>query len=137
MARLGPTSSYTGFGAGCAGSLPAARLIPLDTPRIGASLQVRLFDLPLDSAIMLTGLNSITVGMGAFGMPGCTLRTTIEIATPVYGAGGQAVYDLAIPNLATLIGATIHQQAVVPDPGANYIGAVMSDAAMAVIGDRF
>ncbi len=32
-ARLGPTSSYVSFALGCAGSRPAARLIPRDTPR--------------------------------------------------------------------------------------------------------
>src|SRR5204863_506178 len=64
IARLGPTSTYTTFGTGCAGSLPATGLVPLDTPRIGASLQLTLTNLPGNVAILLTGFSTTSSSFG-------------------------------------------------------------------------
>jgi len=51
------------------------------------------------------------------------------------GSNQQAVFSLGIPNLAGLVGTVFHHQAIVLDPGAgNAVGAVMSDAATAVVG---
>ena len=53
----------------------------------------------------------------------------------VSGANKPAAFTWPLPNQAALVGLHFHQQAVVPDPGAgNPLGAVMSDAATAVIG---
>lgn len=93
---VGLPSTYTRLGLGCVGSLPAARLVPLDTPRAGATFEVRLFDLPQSSAIMLTSVRTTSLGLGSFGLPGCTLYAGIEVAMPVSGAGGQATYALPI-----------------------------------------
>lgn len=89
MARVGPPSTYTRLGLGCAGSLPAARLVPLDTLRVGATFEVRLFDLTASSAILLTSVQTMSLGLGSFGLPECTLYVGVEIATPVSGAGGR------------------------------------------------
>jgi hypothetical protein len=137
VARVGPRSSYTFLGAGCAGSLPAARLVPLDTPRIGATFEVRLFELPASAAIMLTSSRTTSVALGPFGLPGCTLFTYLEFATPVIGAFGQATWTLPIPRVPALVGVTLHQQAIVFDPAAgNPAGLVMSEAKSATIGGR-
>jgi hypothetical protein len=45
-----------------------------------------------------------------------------------------AKYCLPIPNLPSLVGMHFCNQAVVLDPGANPLGAVISDAAEGVIG---
>jgi hypothetical protein len=143
-ARIGLPSTYVTFATGCAGSLPAARLVALDTPRIDATLQISLNNLPADAALLLLGFSNtscplapLPLGLAAFGMPGCTLYTSVEIATLVAGSGGRAEQTLAIPNDPLLVGARFYHQALVLDPAAgNPLGAVMSDAATAVVGDR-
>src|SRR5262249_20123771 len=135
IAIVGPMSSFVGSGSGCAGSLPASRLVPDDTPRVGSALRVRLFDLPLSAALVVMGLQSQTLDLTAFGMPGCTAFTSADGVQFVAGSNQQAVFSLAIPNSLALVGAVAHFQALVPDPTAgNPLGAVMSDAATAVVG---
>jgi hypothetical protein len=98
-------------------------------------LQVRLFDLPVDAAFLIAGFSRSSLALDAYGMPGCTAYPGLEAVRFTGGANHQAVAMLPIPNLAVLVGATFHLQALVPDPGAgNALGAVMSDAATAVIG---
>jgi hypothetical protein len=139
--RIGPESRYAFLGAGCAGSMPAARLVPLDTPRIGATLQVTLDNLPVDVALLWTGSSTSTSAFGSLpfnvsslGMPGCTAYASADAVTVLVGSGGRAAYRLTIPDLPALVGVRFHQQALVFDPGANALGAVLSDAATAVIG---
>ena len=142
IVREGPTSTYVSFAPGCSGSRPATRLVPIDTPRLGADLEVTLFDLPLDLAIVGTGLGttgsgpwSLPLSLGSFGMPGCTLFVAWDHTVMVGGAQHEAMLRWTIPNAITLLGARFHQQALVPDPGAgNAMQAVMSAATTAVIG---
>src|SRR5206468_851503 len=97
VARLGPPSTYVTFASGCAGSLPAARLVPLDTPRIGATLQVTVDNLPADVALLLFGTSNtssafgpLPLGLAAFGMPGCTLYASSDVLTLLPGSGSRA-----------------------------------------------
>ena len=137
-----PVGSYLVFGPGCAGSMPAAHLTPLDLPRIGSTLQVALDNLPADAALLLTGLSRTTSGSGPlplnatpFGMPGCTAWCSIDAVTFVVGAGTAAGYALAIPNTVGLVGMHFYHQALVPDPAAgNALGAVLSDAMAGFVG---
>jgi hypothetical protein len=78
----------------------------------------------------------LPLGLATSGMPGCTLNTSIDIATLVVGSSGRAEDMLAIPYDPLLVGAHFYEQALVLDPVANPFGAVMSDAAAAVVGDR-
>jgi len=141
--RVGPTSTYISWGAGCAGTMPASRLVPSDTPRIDDTITIRLFDLPVDVALMITGFdtNTSTLGplpfdAGVLGMVGCTLYTSDDVISIVSGANNQAVFDLIIPDNPALVGVEFHQQAVVFDPGANPLMFVLSDAATGVIGRK-
>ena len=142
IVRVGPTSTYVSFAPGCSGSRPATRLVPLDTPRLGAHLDVTLFDLPVDVAIVLTGLSITWSGtgplplpLGAFGMPGCTAFVAPDHALLVTGQNHEAQLQWMLPNASALLGARFHQQAFVPDPAAgNPLQAVMSDATTAVVG---
>lgn len=141
-ARLGPPSSYVSFAPGCSGSLPPARLVPRDIPRIGAELVVTLFDLPADLAVVITGLSTTSTGMlplpialGPYGMPGCTAFVAPDHLLLLGGANQTATLQFAIPNQVALVGARFHQQAFVPDPAAgNPLQGVMSNAATAVVG---
>lgn len=134
-ARVGPTSTYMSFANGCSGSMPATRLVPRDTPRIGRPHLVRLFDLPQSWAVMAFGWGRTpSVDLAPLGMPGCRQEISIDAAVFVAGHSNQAVYELSIPNWSSLVGLRFYNQAVVFDPGANPLGAVVSDAAEGVVG---
>lgn len=135
-ALVGPTSTYTSFGNGCAGTRPVSQLIPRDTPRLGRTLRVTVTELPLGAALFAFGWNRVPGGasLAPLGMPGCTAHVVPDAFVPLVGANGSAVFTLPLPFDGTLVGATFHQQAFVLDPNANALGAVLSDAATAVVG---
>jgi hypothetical protein len=84
VARVGGASSYVTFAAGCAGSLPATRLVPLDTPRIGATLQVHLDSLSVDVAFVVTGSSNTVSALGPLAGNGLGAVTS-DAATGVVG----------------------------------------------------
>jgi len=141
-AALVQAGSYETFAAGCAGSLPAATLTCLHLPRLGQNLLVRLDHLPQSAAIVALGLSNTTsplgplpLGLGAFGMPGCRLCISVDGSLLMSGSAGTVIHSLPIPNRTSLAGFVCHEQALVLDPAAaNAAGAVVSDAATAVIG---
>jgi hypothetical protein len=135
-ALVGPTSTYTSFATGCAGTRPVSRLIPRDTPRLGRTLRVTVTELPFGAALFAFGWNRVPGGasLAALGMPGCTAHVVPDAFVPLVGANGSAVFTLPLPFDVRLLGATFHQQAFVLDPNANALGAVLSDAATAVVG---
>lgn len=134
-ARVGPTSTYVGITQGCAGTRTATRLVPRTTPHIGKTLEVRLLDLPQNGAIVAFGWNRIgPVSLTSQGLPGCSQDISIDAAVFVSGQGNAAVFTLPIPDWSGLVGMTFYNQAIVFDAGANGAGAVVSDAAQAVIG---
>jgi hypothetical protein len=134
-ARVGPTNTYIAFTPGCAGTMRSARLVPRDTPRIGSTFEVNLFDLPASAAIMAFGWSATTPQpLAAFGMPNCALNISTDAAIFVSGQLNTATWRLPIPNMPSLVGLRFYNQAFVLDPAANALGLVMSDAAEAVIG---
>ncbi len=137
VGRVGPTCTYVSFATGCAGTRPAARLVPRDTPRIGRRHQVTVFDLPQNLAIMLFGWSRTPpTPLASYGMPGCDAHVSPDGAFLLLGQNGQARYELPIPDARALVGLRFFNQAVVLDPGANAGGAVVSAAAEGVIGYR-
>ncbi|MEQ1632225.1 MAG: hypothetical protein ABL997_07610 [Planctomycetota bacterium] len=136
-ARVGPTSTYVSFYPGCSGSRPATRLVPVDTPRIGNALEIRLFDLPIDFAFVALGFTrTAPMALDFAGMPGCQAHLTTDQITFAAGQGGVATISVSIPDRRALIGARFYHQAFVLDPAAgNAAGAVVSAAAEAVVGD--
>jgi hypothetical protein len=135
ITRVGPTSTYVAIATGCAGSTRAARLVPRDTPRIGATLEVNLFDLPASAAFLCMGWSTTAPQpLDAIGMPGCAVHITADAAVFLAGQQNTATWQLPIPNDPNFVGARFYNQAVVLDPSANPAGAVISDAAEAVIG---
>jgi hypothetical protein len=134
-------ASYATFGAGCAGSLGVTHLQPQALPRLGTTCQIQLDHLPLGFAVLVTGFSNTTSSLGAlpaplaaFGMPGCMSRTSLDVTEFVNGTGTTATWSLAVPNAAAFLGMVFHQQALVPSPGTNAAGAVVSDAATALVG---
>jgi hypothetical protein len=139
--RLGPACSYRRLAPGCAGTRPPARIVPSDTPSLGVPLRLRLFDLPADIALLISGFRTTTSSFGPLpwslaplGAPGCSLFVSDDAVTLVTGSGSQAEVTIAIPSRPALLGLPFHQQALVPDAAANPFGAVMSDAMTAIVG---
>jgi hypothetical protein len=135
--RVAAQSTYVGIVPGCAGTRPATRLVPRDTPKIGRTLEVTLFDLPMHAAVMVMGWSQTSPqSLDGLGMPGCAAHISLDAAMGVVGQNNQAKWLLPIPDQPTLLGITFYNQALVLDPQANAFGAVVSDAAEGVVGDR-
>ena len=56
------------------------------------------------------------IPLTAVGMPGCSAEIVPDGLVYVQGAGGNAVWELPIPNLIGLVGLRFHNQAIVFDP---------------------
>ncbi|MFO1078743.1 MAG: PKD domain-containing protein [Planctomycetota bacterium] len=137
----GDDAGYGFFGPGCPGSLGTSRLTANSQPVIGTQMSVTVNNLPLNVAIMLTGLSKTNWLLGAlpfdlavYGAPGCNLRVSPDANLLLLGAGGSAVWPFTIPSNAGLIGVNLYNQAVVLSPGTNAAGAVGSDAAGMMVG---
>jgi hypothetical protein len=112
-------------------------LVPQDTPFVGTELQVLVRNLPLDICLMTMGWQSYPapLSLGALGMPGCSQHAALDGAALLIGQSGVAVWRLPIPDQAALVGVRFYNQALVLDPAVgNGFGAVVSDAAVAVVG---
>jgi hypothetical protein len=136
-ARMSSTCIYVGFAPGCAGSMPATRLIPRDTPRIGRVLEVNLDRLPANLALMGMGFQrpATPVSLSPLGMPGCDLHIQVDAVALLSGQNNKARFQLPIPDFPSLVGLRFYQQALVLDPAAgNGLGAVLSEASTGVIG---
>jgi alpha-tubulin suppressor-like RCC1 family protein len=138
LGRVAAESTYVGFAQGCAGSRPSTRLVPRDTPKIGRTMEVTLFDLPVDIAFLAMGWSRITpLSLASLGMPGCDLQISPDAVGLLVGQTNQARWFLPIPDQPSLLGVRFYNQALVLDPQApNSFGAVLSDAAEGVVGDR-
>jgi alpha-tubulin suppressor-like RCC1 family protein len=136
-ARYGPTCIYQRFAAGCAGSMPAPQLVPVDTPRIGRDHDVRIRNAPVHVAVLAMGFGRppSPVSLAAAGMPGCTLAVDVDAAVVVSGQSPEVMFRLPIPDSSLLVGLAFYQHALVLDPNAgNPLGAVMSEAMLGVVG---
>jgi hypothetical protein len=141
IALVASECSYVTFAPGCAGSRPAARLIPRDTPVLGRTIEIGLLDLPSDLAFVvfgwsrtLAGATPLPIALDPLGMPGCQARVSLDQVLFVAGSGGEAAFRIPVPFQPALLGVRFYNQAFVPDAGANALGAVVSDAAAAVVG---
>ncbi|MGB3968578.1 MAG: hypothetical protein WBO45_17720 [Planctomycetota bacterium] len=136
--RVGPPSTFIAFSQGCAGSRPATRLVPADTPAIGRTLELTLFDLPLDIAMIAMGWTRFAnpVALASLGMPGCDWHVALDGVALLSGQNTQAKFSLPIPDQPSLVGIHFFHQALVLDPTANPFGAVVSEASEGVVGDH-
>jgi hypothetical protein len=137
VTALYTSGGFNWFGEGCAApGRPMARLQAAQPPRVAERFSVDLVGAQNPSLLMF-GLSNTQASFGALpldltplGMPGCQLRVSADVVLPMSGAR----LSWPIPPDADLAGARFHLQAVELDPAANAIGAVLSDAATAVIG---
>ncbi len=138
----GGEAGFGFFGLGCAGTLPVSRQIASSLPRLGQSLVVGVDNLPVSVAVMIVGLSRTVSAFGPLpldvapiGMPGCSARVSLDGAEVMLGASNAATWTFAIPNTPALACMQFFTQALVFDAPANPFGAVLSDAAAAVIGN--
>ncbi|MFK7740081.1 MAG: hypothetical protein AB8H80_07125 [Planctomycetota bacterium] len=70
-------------------------------------------------------------------MPGCDWHIALDGSALLQGQLGCAMFKLAVPNDAQLVGVLLQHQALALDPGINPglgLGAVVSNAMQGVIG---
>ena len=135
------SAGYGFFAPGCPGTLPVTNLAG-SQPVLGSTLSVTMNNLPFSAALMITGLSNTVSSIGPLpvdltilGMPGCVGRVSLDLTDFVVGAANSATWSLALPNLPTLSGFLLYNQAFVLDPTANAFGFVTSDAAGMVLGN--
>jgi PKD repeat protein len=135
------SAGYGFFAQGCPGTLGITNLSGTQ-PTLGNTLSVTMNNLPFAAALMVTGLSNTVSSIGPLpvdltilGMPGCFGRVSLDLTDFVVGAGNTATWNLALPNVPSLSGLLIYNQAFVLDPAANAFGFVTSDAAGMVLGN--
>lgn len=136
-------AGYATIGPGCPGPLDQPRLLPSNLPRIGTVFQVSVDRLPMDAAFFATGfsatgsaLGPLPLELGLYGMSGCWLRMSPDSLAYRAGPAGSriATWLLTLPADPNLLGVAFYNQALVPAPGWNLFGAVLSSAFGGVIG---
>lgn len=103
----------------------------------GPVLQVTFDRLPANAALLAFGWNRLSppVSLASLGLPNCSAPVYPDAVVFLAGTAGKAQCTLSIPYAPSLVGVRFHHQAIVLDPGAgNPLGAVLSDAAEAVVG---
>ncbi|HLU39323.1 MAG TPA: hypothetical protein VK081_08045, partial [Planctomycetota bacterium] len=125
-------------GEGCPGSVGPTTLRAQALPQVGQTFAVEALPQP-SAAHLLVGFSNLGSPFGPLpldltflGMPDCPLRVSSEIVVPFQGSPLRA--SVPLPPDPALAGGRLHVQALVLDPGANALGAVLSESATAVIG---
>lgn len=138
--------NYSSIGSGC-NSAPALALAAADAsqPWLGDLFSVELSGEPPNaSAWMATGFSdrswgavALPLDLSPLGAAGCQLRVEPHVwyamARTVHG---RLRWSLTIPTTSSLIGMSFYNQALVLAPGANPLGALLSNAMHGVIGAR-
>ena len=125
---------------------PATNVVPKmggqGVPQLGATYTPTLSDaLPNTFAIIVSGLsNQVNSGaplpLALPGAPGCDLLvSTDSTAVEFVDAQGQAQSAVPVPNSQALTGLAIFHQWAVWDPSVNALSIVMSDGAVATVGN--
>ena len=135
-------ATYQTYGPGCPNSIGTSQLINGVLPRLGQTMIVNVTNLPAGFGLMITGTSNQVSTLGflpadltSLGMPGCSLRTSIDLTDGLLTFGTTASWSLAIPNQIALLGSLFYQQAFAFDPPLNAFGGAMSDAAEFQIGN--
>ncbi len=137
---------YDAHGVGCTGSLGVptmANTLPWSLPWLAGTLDATLENLPQSVALVTLGFSDASFGpyllpidVGFLGMPSCFLRSAPDACVLVMGSGNRARFSLSVPSQNALRGMTFYQQALVPDPGMNRLGGVLSNSVEGVIGTK-
>ncbi|MCA8953793.1 MAG: PKD domain-containing protein [Planctomycetes bacterium] len=144
LCSAAPVAASGFFGSGCAGALGTPRLDPNGTvPALGTTYQLIVDRVPGSVAIMMAGLShTFAAGYGALpfdagglGAPGCLLRVSPDTTVLLLAAGSTATWSFPVPNTPAFLCLPLYNQAAVLSSGANALGAVVSDARAAIVGN--
>lgn len=129
-------------GAGCAGGagVPVLTATP---PRLGQDVVLAASSLlPNQFGMFMTGFSNsdwaglpLPLDLGLIGMPGCWLRTSLDLLAIVFNTNGTTQTTLSVPADPNALGFTFWSQLLSADPGANTYGAVTSNALALTIGN--
>lgn len=143
----GVVSTYTPYGAGCAGpnGTPDLAAVGGSTPKIGTTLSLELSNLPpspFNIPLGFVGFENTQWGgvplpapLDAFGFTGCQAWLAPVDSATLVNSLGTASWDLAIPFLPSVVGADLFFQAAVLTVGWNPGGFVFSNAGHAIVGN--
>lgn len=122
------TSSYN--------ALPLALASTL--PQLGTTLTLTTSQFPPTSllGIQLVSFTAIDPGveLGFLGMPGCYVHAGTDAMYALLPSGGQAQWQLPVPNNPSLMGAQLAGQSAAFAPGANTAGLITSNGVLLTIG---
>jgi hypothetical protein len=123
------------FGAGCASSTGTQAALAATAPWLGSTLVVSGTALP-EPAVVVTvvGLQSGAVPLGGLlplVLPHCSLFVAPDLLAASFVVGGATAWQLALPEVPTLVGVVLHAQLVALELGAaQQLTAVSSSAAL-------
>lgn len=132
-------ATTTAAGAGCIGSGGAMVLAATSLPWLGGVARARATGLP--SASLALGVRGFALGSAPLTLPnagpGCLLFASPDLLDLYLPVGGAVDTALAIPDSATLIGATVHEQmvAIRLDALGSVVESVSSNALSLTVGD--
>lgn len=132
------------YGAGC-GPAPRPQIIASGRPWVGEALALDADDLAAtaSAAAFFVGAsdrnwNGVTLplSLAIVGMSGCALLASPDVMLVAPAVRGRATAHLALPDLPSLLGASLFVQSLAPAPGANQLGLVTTNALALRIGHR-
>ncbi len=138
-------ASYASYGLGCGASNPTLSPMPDQLPWIGETFTTRVsFLSPGDTAFGLLGYSNtqwsglpLPFDLSFMGMTSCMLHVSPDLPSiPLTKVGSTAYWPLELPCDPEFVGTEFFQQTLVLSPGANSAGAIVSNAARSVVGQR-
>ncbi len=133
------------FGSDCGQTTPPTLTVdPLAPARVGQTMIWRGADLRVGQpfAMLLLGAsNTLWNGVGlplslaTIGMTNCQLFVSVDVTFPTGISGtGTAAWSVPLPDSPALIGRSVFTQLLVPDPGVNPAGLVVSRGLQVTLG---
>lgn len=143
-AATAQSQRFSPLGAGCAGSNGVPTLSAANVPTLGQVFLLRLDQAPPLAPVLLyagfsdqtSTLGPLPIDLAMIGGPGCVWRNSAELqlGLSLCDASGHVNNPLAIPAGASWLGVEFFPQYLVIDRPANALGATVSNAARATIG---
>jgi hypothetical protein len=134
-------ATATAYGVGCAGSVgvPALANDDFRLPWLGDTVVMRVSNLAPTALAAFFATSSDSASpypLASFGMPGCNGLVAAPTAEFRPISAGTAVWQLAVPNIPSLVGVQLFQQTLILEPGVNAAGAIISNGVELVAGIR-
>jgi hypothetical protein len=133
--KSGTPATNTTLGAGCGGLAVAASTRPI----LGTSWDLAITGIPAAGAIGLEIFGLSDPGfddLDFLGMPGCGLRSSLDVVNTFPVAGSSHAYSLLIPSTPSLVGMSVFTTgAVFLDPPTNPFGAITANGLRGSLGD--